>query len=262
MAQATIVYSGDIVTGDLDKIYAAAKPLVEKNYLLELRISSRGGDLLEAAKIAHFVRAMWISVELGEISFEQPQTPSPCYSSCALIFFAGVFKTYWQDSTEIDKFDVEPWLGLHRPYFRPDDFAGLTAEEARLEFKRLQSFFRERMEEYDVPKDMIDEAMRVSSLNIRFVSPNEFESRFSSTAPWVEEYLIARCGGVSDNEQEFMFENLDPIHILPAFDPSKETNEEAIARQIFNSIVDGAECRRKERLAHQRNTIGVRKDWD
>jgi len=88
-----IEITGEISEQDASKIAGMSERLVRKTFTVLL--NSKGGDVLAAMKIGRIIRAYdgWT------------WNDSICYSSCALIFIAGVIRTNHYAE-----------IGLHRPY--------------------------------------------------------------------------------------------------------------------------------------------------
>jgi hypothetical protein len=94
--------SGTITERDAKALEALSAEL--ERSLLHVNLNSRGGDVLAAMQIGRLIRkydgSTWVDWDAAD------KADAKCYSSCALIFIAGVWRV-------IGSFGS---LGLHRPY--------------------------------------------------------------------------------------------------------------------------------------------------
>ena len=80
-----ISISGSIAPGDIDTLTASIKAANDAGKLVtSLRLNSYGGNLLEAIRVADWVRSAKISTNVGQ--------SATCASACFLIFAAGETK--------------------------------------------------------------------------------------------------------------------------------------------------------------------------
>jgi hypothetical protein len=80
-----ISITGNIAPGDIDALRASIKAANDAGKLVtSLRLNSYGGNLLEAARVADWVKSAKISTNVGQ--------NSTCASACFLIFAAGETK--------------------------------------------------------------------------------------------------------------------------------------------------------------------------
>src|SRR5215211_6804589 len=88
-----ISISGNIALGDIDALRASIKAANDAGKLVtSLQLNSDGGNLLEAVRVADWVRSAKISTNVGQ--------SATCASACFLIFAAGETK-YANDSARI-----------------------------------------------------------------------------------------------------------------------------------------------------------------
>lgn len=97
-----VFISGTITDRDA-KALEALSPALELS-ILRVRLDSVGGDVDAAMKIGRLVRKYEGSTSIEK---EPSGFNANCYSSCALIFIAGVWRSITSDGSA---------LGLHRPY--------------------------------------------------------------------------------------------------------------------------------------------------
>jgi hypothetical protein len=89
----SLVMTGEIVAGDVDRLHAAGKA-AEKKYgravVERIFLNSPGGDAIAGMEIAEFVRAWGIDVVVGKTD--------ECVSMCAVVFAAGQHKVVFTTS--------------------------------------------------------------------------------------------------------------------------------------------------------------------
>ena len=92
-----ISISGNIVPGDIDALRASIKAANDAGKLVtSLRLNSEGGNLLEAVRVADWVKSSKISTKVGQ--------SATCASACFLIFAAG----------ETKYANISARIGVHR----------------------------------------------------------------------------------------------------------------------------------------------------
>ena len=156
---------GNINTGDalifqnkineLKKYYEVSewkKRYKDWEFILNVDLNSKGGDLTEAMKIGYIVRE-YQSQTL--VSYK-----SECHSSCVFILAAGVNRT------------VIGKVGIHRPYFD-----SLNSNATTLEIKKMRDENKKSMKEYfanmDVSESIIDEMMSIEPSKIKILNEDE-----------------------------------------------------------------------------------------
>lgn len=175
----TLNLSGTIEKGDFDKIVRIFRQ--ERNFPRVATIESPGGNILEAIKIAKLFRKGRVMVWA---------VSGTCNSSCFLIVAGSALR------------EVEVDIGLHRPRYDDSYFAGLAAEDAEKEYKKLNRLVRQFLKESYVPEDIVDMMISTSSDKAIYLTPEEFERRIGKISPDYEEWLLAKCGSMSQQEQE------------------------------------------------------------
>ena len=92
-----ISISGNIAPGDIDVLRASIKAANDAGKLVtSLRLNSEGGNLIEAVRVADWVRSAKISTKVGQ--------SATCASACFLIFAAG----------ETKHANISARIGVHR----------------------------------------------------------------------------------------------------------------------------------------------------
>jgi hypothetical protein len=92
-----ISITGNIAPGDIDALRASIKAANDAGKLVtSLRLNSEGGNLLEAVRVADWVKSAKISTKVGQ--------SATCASACFLIFAAG----------ETKYANISARIGVHR----------------------------------------------------------------------------------------------------------------------------------------------------
>lgn len=108
--QAVIYASGEITSGDFDRL----RTLLRKDFEVYIKsnrtvkITSNGGDIVEAIKVGGLLKGMYAEVVIK----------GDCASACFLLYISAVDRNF------IGK------IGVHRPYFDQRYFAGLSPPDA------------------------------------------------------------------------------------------------------------------------------------
>lgn len=218
--------AGEIKKGDLSKVKVASKKAILNGSELEFILDSTGGDVDEAIAIGHFARDMlagtfvygttivlknseeayeirdlggWSSKFVAEV---EPNAAiesefAKCYSACVLIFYGGTSKSV---SSNIDyRYGFKggkhyPVIGLHRPYFDQAKFAALTQQEARDQYAKLEAKVRSYLHEMGTPEPVVERMFSSASHELDLVPTGEFARYFQAKEPFLEEWIISKCG--------------------------------------------------------------------
>ena len=175
---------GSIAKGDSDALLQASKSLLRRGHPLWIRINSRGGNLAEAMKIGRFVRKTLATVVV--------EGAGRCYSACALILIGAADRHLG--------YGHDPVVGIHRPYIADAVYGALSPEQARVTYARLEQDVRNYLAEMGAPGRFVDEMFRTPSTRMRLITDDEFQAMFALEEPFLEEWLISRCGALDDKE--------------------------------------------------------------
>ena len=129
-----VILRGEIRRGDYERLLSFVRKDPDRFQTNAVILASSGGDLLEAIKIADLIKATYQSVF---VTFPN----GPCASACFLIYVAAV-----------ERSATVPAVGIHRPYFGPEYFTGLTLAEAEARHKSLFKEIRSYLEAREVPQ--------------------------------------------------------------------------------------------------------------
>ena len=121
-----------------------------------------------------------------------------CYSACVIIFYGGVSR-YTSDNNDyrygFRKDQNIPVIGVHRPYYEQNRYSALSPSEAKKKYLQLENTVREYMHEMGAPTSIIDRMFRKASNEVDLIPSDKFKEFYHSTEPFIDEWLIARCGG-------------------------------------------------------------------
>ncbi len=173
----SVIMTGEIKMGDFEKFRLfMVKNLQEYSSTPHrgVYLSSDGGDLVEALKIAAVLKRMYPSVDIAY--------GGRCASACFFLYLSGAHRQSTRDNT----------LGIHRAYFDPVYFAGLSLTKAEQKQKELTNLVNSVLEDNSVPRSLIEIMNRTSSLEIHWLTKNERE-QIEGRPAWYEELLIAKC---------------------------------------------------------------------
>lgn len=241
-----LLVRGVIEKGDLSGVKEAVKDVIYKyDKAPTIEIDSAGGDAREAMGIGRFLREMLMSVAVyGSIvrtegdeeteedarlkdthmwyydiikSASEPVADSDyrrCYSACVLIFYGAVGRSVRDNVDQrwgLNRLKYHPVMGLHRPYYKGEVYSNLAPGEAVKAYDALSSEVREYLLEMGAPTALVDRMFRHSSEQIDLVPQEEFEQYFNRKAPFLEEWLISKCGSddtssaLSNDEAQIYF---------------------------------------------------------
>jgi hypothetical protein len=177
--------SGDIKAGDSEKFLAfiAQNPVDVWSAAGVIRIESRGGDVVEAVKIAEIVEKIKGFVFVSNI----------CASSCFYIYVAAPVRSPIEAGR----------IGIHRPYYNQSYFAGLKATEAKQKYEILNDQVVAYLKKRRVPQRIIDKSFSYASDNIYWLSAEDFQE-VALIEPWFHEQALAKCGPVTSIDVTWM----------------------------------------------------------
>jgi hypothetical protein len=180
-----LIFEGEIEPGDFRKILL--KLHRNFNRYKEVRtiyLNSQGGSLKESVFIGKLVKALRLKTAI-----RSPE--DKCNSACALIWMAGVERTW-----NIHEFEDElPKIGLHRPYHHlrtKDAYEKYTDEDFELVHKMGTEMHNWFLSQNDVPKYLIEKSLNTPSIDIYYLSKEDF-FKLGPVQDFWEEYIIQKC---------------------------------------------------------------------
>lgn len=205
---AGMIMKGEIVQGDYKKLVSVIKK--HNRIPGSVLLSSRGGDVLEAIRIGRLMRkglVTMVVLDLPANGLVNDARSATCESACFLVLAGGV-----------ERLSPEP-IGIHRPYYDPSYFAGLTADEATSKYKSLDNMVRSYLLEMNVPTKTIDTMMERASDKMSYYETFEI---LPQKAPAYEEWIKAKCGTFEEYKDYYLLNQAKKIELKGADDaPSK-----------------------------------------
>lgn len=192
-----IKISGDIRRSAVKKLVALLPEVKRKAQAFSISgepavhvfLDSGGGEVDAAMQIGQILRSqnalVWVDKN------------AECSSACILAFAGGVVR----GATPGAK------LGIHRPYFQPDEFANLPQSEARREYSTLAESVRSYLNQMGISGTLYDAMIKVPSQRIQYITHDFAEStQLIGNDPMWEEWERARDRKVLGTERQQMLD--------------------------------------------------------
>ena len=179
--------SGEIVHGDAEKFVTSL--LKSQVMAASLYVSSSGGDLVEALRIADIVKGLRFQVFVAK--------GKTCISSCFFIWLAGASR-YTGYGLVNDDGILAPQarrerafgvIGIHRPYLKNP----LGTPDATARQEEGMRKVRNYLVSVGLAQYLIDEMMSRPSNDVYWLRAKDIES-IGEHPPGIEETLITKCG--------------------------------------------------------------------
>lgn len=146
--------------------------------LLPVYLNSPGGNVLAAIQMGQIIR------ELGISTWLRPK--SKCASSCVLVFAGGIDRLLFDDAH----------IGIHRPYFPPEQFAKLDRSEAMRRYATVEEGVAEYLRRMGISDQLFNQMMQIPSNKIRWLIEDEAKQmRLIGQDPGFFEWDRARMKG-------------------------------------------------------------------
>ena len=140
-----------------------------------ITLNSPGGDLIEAMKIGHLIRKLFIETHIRRETFTNSGQPSSCSSACFFIFVSGIqrqvdFSFFGNSKTE---YTVNK-LGLHRPYF-DKSYYSKDFGSYKTQYEKLAKITRNYLLEMGVNKVVVDKMFSIPSKSVYWLQKEDFD---------------------------------------------------------------------------------------
>lgn len=206
-----ILLVGEIEDGDLDKIRNRFCELVDSaDKPVKLGLCTAGGNVLEAIRIGEFAREALLPTEVhesGYVGFGRGK----CFSAGIFIVVGSPIRSTFGTYGRFEGVDGDPHIGVHRPYFEPKHFSGLSAVEASDAYRVLENGVRKYFSDMGAPNAFVEMMFRISSSDIKYLTDEQFEEYFPKKEAFVDEWLRAKCTYLTKAENELYWEYRDRI---------------------------------------------------
>lgn len=179
----TVDINGDIRAGDAERLAVIISKLENVG---TITVSSSGGDVREALRIAAIVNELRVGVMVNKGSF--------CISACFFIFLEGYPRSAYSAEADGSLPSAERRqkrigiVGIHRPYLKSTD-GGSQALESQ---QQIMKIVRSHLASKAVPQYLVDEMMAHPSNDIYWLKERDLEALGEYEAG-VEEALISKC---------------------------------------------------------------------
>lgn len=182
--------TGEIREGDYARFHAFVSNNFDRIISVQamVSLSSNGGNVVEALKMAALIRAMYATVFISH--------GERCASSCFYLYVAGV------DRSAADSGSI----GVHRAYFNSSYFAGLSPADAEKRQAELTKAVSDYLEKAYVPRSIIEKMNAMSSNDILWLDSGDEYMLGFPYQPWYEQLLIAKCG-YSAEKQKHLYQS-------------------------------------------------------
>lgn len=172
-----IKISGEIKPGDNEKLVDFIRTNPRDAYTGIIYLSSKGGDIREAMKLAKTLKGLYKPVAVDDV----------CASSCLLLYLAGGMR-----------YVLDGRLGVHRPYFRNDYFDQLPLVKAEAEYKKMERDFFDFVMSQGLPRSIYEKLLATPSTEVYWLTEADL-ALIGISPPYLEEKFIAACGATPDN---------------------------------------------------------------
>jgi len=198
----TLLLKGEITPGDYEHLLKVIRSDQVRFWKsVGFVLSSPGGDLQEAMKIARLVKGTYSRAFVGSAT-------GNCVSACFFIYVSAVHRLAVSGS-----------IGIHRPYLHPQKMVSLSAYEAEKFQNNVLRQARSYLENLDVPTGLVDKMFQRASTEVYWLSSDEIDEQLGIRPPWYEQFLIARCGlnksierkKLSNNTNETNFDDMAEV---------------------------------------------------
>ena len=187
-----IEISGDIRQTDVASL-AAAFPQARRTArsfthsgepVVRVFVNSRGGEVLAAIQMGQLIRSQAAEVWVDK--------NAECSSACIFILAGGVSRIAIPGAK----------LGIHRPFFRPEEFAGLSHELSQKKYSELAGGVKNYLAAMGVADTFYDAMIQVPSRKIEYITEAFAEStRLLGDDPAYQEWQRAKDQKALGNER-------------------------------------------------------------
>lgn len=182
---------------------------------IKVLLNSAGGDIAEAMKIGRAVRDMLLSTQTGFFFHFRDKSQmalsssldTKCMSACFFVWVSGVDRT-----ANFYKKGKNP-LGIHRLYFNPEYYKGLSSDKAEIEYRKLKDGAKKYLQEMGVPDYYFVKMFNIPSNEVYILSKEEVEN-LEGKIPYYEEFLFSKCGSYTKQEKQDYDECLDLMPLI------------------------------------------------
>lgn len=193
-------------------------------------INSSGGNLIEAIKLAHFVREFELSVFIP--------MEKQCISACFFVYSGAVNRLASQKSS----------LGIHTPYFEKEFFKGLTQKQAdELYAKEVKNAYKQ-LEVFNIPSRFVEIMKKTPSDQIYSLNINDqldimldpiWRERLLANLDNLDYEAALKTGGAQTVAQEFQLRVIDEYFpgLVEQETLGQVISENAVAQSMLTAVI-------------------------
>lgn len=223
--------SGEIVKDDCAAFIKAVRD--KGGFPAVIYIESPGGDVKESICMGQLIRKAALTVSVH----------GQCNSACVLIWGAAVHRIA----------DDQSSFGVHRPIYDPRYFSKLSPVEAQEEYKKLDLLVRNYLSDINFPDSIVDKMMATKSSQIEHISGDALLNFVGEYSPAYQEWIIAKCGELTDSEKQDYFSTRAEMMVNAGFDLPKKDEVWIKEKAKYSETLSTGY---KEYLAKKANEIG------
>jgi hypothetical protein len=166
-------------------------------FRLGVVLNSRGGDVIEAIKIGRAIKKFRLTTSLTSTGDPNEK----CMSACFFIYVSGVVRSTIISNNK---------LGIHRPYFDPDYFAGLSSTDAEKTHKSMTENTKQYLRDMNISEELIELTYRISPEDLYFIHWEDAEKWIGEFQPFFKDWVFAKCDHIEKltAEEEDDFKNM------------------------------------------------------
>ncbi|NQZ32809.1 MAG: hypothetical protein HRU06_16195 [Oceanospirillaceae bacterium] len=162
---------GEIVKHDYTRMINVINRHRDIPYMLSL--NSKGGNVMESIRIGSFARKYLMRFESKK-----------CNSACLFIMLGSMYRSESKTAE----------FGIHRPKFKREFFANLTAQEATNKYKSLRNIVEAYMLRMGAKQQLVDDMFAVPSNNMKFIKSKNMATLLNTQSEGYSEWIISKCG--------------------------------------------------------------------
>lgn len=162
---------GQIVKHDYTRMINVINRHRDIPYMLS--VNSKGGNVMEAIRIGSFSRKYLLRFESNK-----------CNSACIFIMLGSMYRN--ENKTTM--------FGIHRPKFKREFFANLSAQEATKKYKSLRNIVQAYMLRMGATQQLVNDMFAVPSNSMKFLKSQQLENMLNTPPEGYAEWIISKCG--------------------------------------------------------------------
>jgi len=183
-----IEISGEIKKGDYDNYLNLI--VSHQSIPITVYLDSPGGNVSEAISIGKIMRK--------SLSQSIINKNGQCNSACFLLWASAVKRFPSQSAIDFNGYIGR--IGLHRPFYEHSTYSELNTTKAKEEYKKLEAYVTSYLNELQIPSNIIETMFRMKSTDAYFITDTDLIEKIGQEAPFFEEWLIAKCGELTEKE--------------------------------------------------------------